>query len=69
MSVRLKTVLHPRYANVKQYDMPPLKASDFIAVPAIKTYGTWSVLDLISMDDKAKMFGLVKFLEKQARTR
>jgi hypothetical protein len=68
---RMTTVLHPRWANVKQRDMPAperMTISDYVSVPAVKLYGTWSVLDMISLDEKAKLFGLVKLLEKQ-RTR
>lgn len=64
---RLKTVLHPRWSNVKSKDMPSpdsLTMNDYVAVPAIATYGTWSVLDLLTLDDKASLFGLYKFLEK-----
>lgn len=68
--MRLKTVLHPRFARVKAIDMPPadrLTLADYVAVPAIATHGSWSMLDLLTLDAKASLFGLHKFLEKGSR--
>lgn len=47
--MRMRTILDPRILSEIGYghNKRPIRLSDYIAVPAIDTHGTWSMKDLI----------------------
>jgi hypothetical protein len=61
MSRQMSTVLHPRFKNVTARNMPAperLTVNDYVSVPTICTHGMWSILELLTLDEKASMYGL-----------
>lgn len=64
--MRLRTILDPRVSREigTMYGKREACASDYIAVPVILTFGTWSVLELLG---KAQRAALARFTNTLSR--
>ena len=61
--MRLKTIVHPEVAKFKNY--VPSFPHDYIAVPAVWTYGTFKFLDILSEGDRVALARFTNGLAKK----
>ena len=58
---RMRTILDPKVLSQVGFNKRPIRMSDYIAVSAINTYGTWSTKDLIPT---VQLAALARFANK-----
>jgi hypothetical protein len=67
MAYRTKVILHPQFGRtaggriLQPHERHEPKLADYLTVPAIETYGVWSVQDILP---KARVTELATFANK-----
>lgn len=57
--MRMRTIVHPEAVKRRG----PIKPTDYIRVPAITTFGTWPIQDLIPTEQAALLAAYANLLE------
>lgn len=69
MAYRTTIVLNPNYGRttggkiLQPHERPDIRLSDYVTVPAIETYGVWSVQDILPKARVTQLAGFANQLE------